>query len=44
MTLVPILDDDDHILEILNLDKYYTRLPIDAVLMGQVVKVNVFAL
>lgn len=34
MTLVPILDDDDHILEIINLDKYYTRLPIDAVLMA----------
>lgn len=33
MTLVPILDDD-HILEIINLDKYYTRLPIDAVLMA----------
>ena len=34
MTLVPILDDNDHILEIINLDKYHTRLPIDAVLMA----------
>ena len=34
MKLVPILDDDNHIVEIVNLDKYITRLPIDAVLMA----------
>ena len=34
MKLVPILDDEDHIVEIVNLDKYITRLPIDAVLMA----------
>ena len=34
MKLVPILDDDDHIVEIVNLDKYITRLPVDAVLMA----------
>ena len=34
MKLVPILDDDNHIVEILNLDKYITRLPIDAVLIA----------
>lgn len=34
MKLVPILDEDDHIVEIINLDKYITRLPIDAVLMA----------
>lgn len=34
MKLVPILDEDDHIVEIVNLDKYITRLPIDAVLMA----------
>ena len=34
MKLVPILDDDNHIVEIVNLDKYITRLPVDAVLMA----------
>lgn len=34
MKLVPILDENDHIVEIVNLDKYITRLPIDAVLMA----------
>lgn len=34
MKLVPILDDENHIVEIINLDKYITRLPIDAVLMA----------
>ena len=34
MKLVPILDENDHIVEIINLDKYITRLPIDAVLMA----------
>lgn len=34
MKLVPILDEKDHIVEIVNLDKYITRLPIDAVLMA----------
>ena len=34
MKLVPILYDDDHIVEIVNLDKYITRLPVDAVLMA----------
>lgn len=34
MKLVPILDDENHIIEIVNLDKYITRLPIDAVLMA----------
>lgn len=34
MKLVPILDEDDHIVEIVNLDKYITRLPVDAVLMA----------
>lgn len=34
MKLVPILDDDNHIVEIINLDKYRTKLPIDAVLMA----------
>ena len=34
MKLVPILDDDDHIVEIINLDKYISRLPVDAVLMA----------
>ena len=32
--LVPILDGNDHIVEIINLDKYITRLPVDAVLMA----------
>lgn len=34
MKLVPILDGEDHIIEIVNLEKYVTRLPIDAVLMA----------
>lgn len=34
MKLVPVLDDDNHIIEIINLDKYKTKLPIDAVLMA----------
>lgn len=34
MKLVPVLDDDNHIIEIINLDKYHTKLPIDAVLMA----------
>ncbi len=34
MKLVPVLDEDKHIVEILNLEKYQTRLPVDAVLMA----------
>ena len=34
MKLVPILDDEKHIVDIINLEKYKTRLPIDAVLMA----------
>lgn len=34
MRLVPILDADNHIYEIINLEKYRTKLPIDAVLMA----------
>lgn len=34
MKLVPVLDKDMHIVEIINLEKYKTRLPIDAVLMA----------
>lgn len=34
MKLVPVLDEDNHIVEIINLDKYRTKLPIDAVLMA----------
>lgn len=34
MKLVPILDKQDHIVEIINLDKYRSKLPIDAVLMA----------
>ncbi len=34
MKLVPVLDADDHIKEIINLEKYKTKLPIDAVLMA----------
>lgn len=34
MRLVPILDKEHHIVEIINLEKYSTRLPIDAVLMA----------
>ena len=34
MVLVPVLDKENHIVEIINLEKYITRLPIDAVLMA----------
>ena len=34
MKLVPVLDSEKHIVDILNLGKYITRLPIDAVLMA----------
>lgn len=34
MKLVPVLDKDKHIVEIINLEMYQTRLPIDAVLMA----------
>lgn len=34
MKLVPVLDNEMHIVDIINLDKYETRLPIDAVLMA----------
>lgn len=34
MKVVPILDDKKHIVEIINLEEYKTRLPIDAVLMA----------
>lgn len=34
MRLVPVLDKEKHIVEIINLEKYKTRLPIDAVLMA----------
>ena len=34
MKLVPVLDADKHILEIINLEKYKTKLPVDAVLMA----------
>lgn len=34
MKLVPILDLDKHIADIINLEKYKTRLPIDAVMMA----------
>lgn len=34
MKLVPVLDAEMHIVDIINLEKYSTRLPIDAVLMA----------
>lgn len=34
MRLVPILDEENHICEIINLEHYVTKLPIDAVLMA----------
>lgn len=34
MKLIPVLDDNNHIVEIINLEKYRTRLPVDAVLMA----------
>ena len=34
MKLVPILDNENHIVDIINLEKYKTRLPVDAVIMA----------
>lgn len=34
MKLVPILDEDNHIVDIINLEKFKTRLPVDAVIMA----------
>ena len=34
MKLVPILDEEDRIVDIINLEKYRTKLPVDAVLMA----------
>lgn len=34
MRLVPVLDSDNHIVDIINLEKFKTRLPVDAVLMA----------
>lgn len=34
MKLVPILDENNHILDIVDLEKYKTKLPIDAVIMA----------
>ncbi len=34
MKLVPVLDKDMHIVDVINLEKYATRLPVDAVLMA----------
>ena len=34
MKLVPILDEDKHIVDILNLERYKTRLPMDVVMMA----------
>ena len=34
MKLVPILDDERHIVDIINLEKYKTLLPVDAVMMA----------
>ena len=34
MQLVPILDETPHIVDIINLEKYKTRLPVDAVMMA----------
>lgn len=34
MRLVPILDDNNHIVDILNLERFKTRLPVDAVMMA----------
>lgn len=34
MKLVPILDETKHIVDIINLEKYRTRLPVDAVIMA----------
>ncbi len=34
MTLVPVLDGEKHIVDVINLERFKTRLPIDAVLMA----------
>jgi dTDP-glucose pyrophosphorylase len=34
MKLVPILDEDDHIIDIVDLERYRSKLPIDAVIMA----------
>lgn len=34
MKLVPVLDDGHHIVDFINIEKYKTRLPVDAVLMA----------
>ena len=34
MTLVPVLDKEKHIVDVINLERFKTRLPIDAVLMA----------
>ncbi len=34
MALVPVLDKENHIVDIINLEKYKTRLPVDAVMMA----------
>ena len=34
MKLVPVLNENKHIVDIINLEKYKTRLPVDAVLMA----------
>lgn len=34
MKLIPVLDDENHIVEIINLEEHKTRLPFDAVLMA----------
>jgi dTDP-glucose pyrophosphorylase len=34
MKLVPVLDEQNHIVDVINLDKFKTRLPVDAVLMA----------
>lgn len=34
MKLIPVLDNDDSILEIIDLERYRTKLPVDAVLMA----------
>lgn len=34
MKLVPVLDEENRIVDIINLEKYVTRLPVDAVLMA----------
>ena len=34
MALVPVLDKENHIIDIINLEKYKTRLPVDAVIMA----------